>query len=209
MSSKDFAMIDHLKTAMGKTVEEFQHNPEDFLYEENIRSLMYANLRCKLNQRNEYKDARAIQYVKKPVNVSLVQAEYPRYSKLDPPVKRFDLAILAVPDSDSDRWHQPCRVAIEIKLWQPGENNEGPWRDINKLRRYWEASKNAGRTFTGIAMLFILPGAESRVEKEKRIKKITGIQPCDFPLDGVALHLVTPKGALHLVAPEGWYRGEY
>jgi hypothetical protein len=104
---------------------------------------------------------------------------------------RFDVAVLSdEPDSASAIWRQPCQVAIEIKLWQPGYGGSGYRRDVEKLQRYQSNLQNTitkARAFTGIAMLFVHPCAEPRTGT--LIPKENSGGP--YPKNGIALHFVT------------------
>jgi len=112
---------------------------------------------------------------------------------------RVDIAVLSeVQDPDFNLWRQPCRIAIEIKLWQAGGPYLEPWDDVQKLGSYWQ-ERGGEVPFTGIAMLFIHPVAErwriGMPDINQQLEKNTAIAPSlDFPSDGVALHLVTQSG---------------
>jgi hypothetical protein len=106
---------------------------------------------------------------------------------------RFDVAVLSEkPDSGSDIWRQPCQVAVEIKLWQPGYRGSGYLRDVQKLlnyQNYLRENFDEERSFTGIAMLFVHPCVEKLAASP-----IRGESSGDpYPENGVALHTVTQK----------------
>jgi hypothetical protein len=92
------------------------------------------------------------------------------------------------PDPKKDIWRQPCRVGIEIKLWQPCEKEPKYIMDVKKLQRYQEKMQIAGQKFTGIVLLFVHP---YKTGMPKDI--IEEISPDAYPENGVALHLVTDK----------------
>jgi hypothetical protein len=96
------------------------------------------------------------------------------------------------PDSKSDIWRQPCRVAIEIKLWQPREKEPKYRMDVDKLWRYQEHLQKdfpPGRVFTGIALLFVHPYGTAKPTA------ITEEKSGDaYPENGIALHWVTQEG---------------
>src|ERR1035441_9752191 len=114
-------MIDQLKSAICKTVKEFQEHPLDFLSESDIQALLFVELRnATRDLRYPYPyDAEGKNHLfgfTDPFCIHPVTTEY-HVSE-----GKFDIAVLSkVPDPKSDIWRQPCSVAIEIKLWQPRE----------------------------------------------------------------------------------------
>jgi hypothetical protein len=119
-----------------------------------------------------------------------VTTEYHVYKREN---DRFDIAVLSEkPDSKSDIWRQPCRIAIEIKLWQPGYQEPGYSNDVKKLQNYQKYLQNhftEERTFTGIVMLFVHPYGTAKPTA------ITEEKSGDaYPENGVALHLIKEEG---------------
>jgi hypothetical protein len=192
-------MINHLRSAICKTVEQFQKFPLDFLSERDIQALLFVELR---NQTPN---------IRYPYDADGENGRF-GFSRLDPPNlplrihpvtteyyigngkrDRFDVAVLSEkPDSESAIWRQPCQVAIEIKLWQPGYRGSGYLRDVQKLQNYQKylREKFSGeRSFTGIAMLFVHPCVEKLTASP-----IHGESSGDpYPENGIALHTVTQK----------------
>ncbi|HUX28131.1 MAG TPA: hypothetical protein VMV39_05055 [Terracidiphilus sp.] len=186
MNVNDATLLDQLRCATRKTIAEFSASPMDFLYESDIQSLMFAKLRDEMlyvRYKFETKDfEERVGFI--PI-INPVKSEYPSD-------RRFDIAVLSEkPDPTCHLWLQPCRIAIEIKFWQVGSGGH-PRRDVDELQLYWQASKINGRPFTGIAMLFVQPAAEQRLEDCKKLGDIicNGSNP-QFPDDGIAFHLVT------------------
>ena len=187
-------MLGKVESALGKTVNQFQKYPLDFLSERDIQALLFVELR------NETPEVRY------PYDAEGANGQF-GFSRLDCPLRihpvtteyyigvgkrdRFDVAVLSdEPDSAFDIWRQPCQVAIEIKLWQPGYGGSGYRRDVEKLQLYQSNLQNTitkARAFTGIAMLFVHPCAEPRTGT--LIPKENSGAP--YPKNGIALHFVT------------------
>jgi hypothetical protein len=180
-------MIDQLKSAICKTVKQFQVHPLDFLSESDIQALLFIELRNATSDLRYPYDGEGKNHrfgFTDPFCIHPVTTEY-HVSE-----GKFDIAVLSKePDPKSDIWRQPCRVAIEIKLWQPCEREPKYIMDVKKLQRYQEKMQTAGQKFTGIAMLFVHP-YKTGVPKDI----IEEISPDAYPENGVALHLVTDKG---------------
>jgi hypothetical protein len=189
-------MIDQLKSATCKTVKQFQDRPLDFLSESDIQALLFVELRNAMSEvRYPYTAEPANRRFgfTEPFCVHPVTTEYFPYMKKQ---DRFDIAVLSEqPDSTFAIWRQPCRIAIEIKLWQPGYGEPGYSRDVTKLQNYQEYLQNKNnfteeRAFTGIAMLFVHPCVENLTGNT-----ISGESSGDdYPENGVALHTVTQNG---------------
>jgi hypothetical protein len=179
-------VLEKLKSAIGKTVKQFQDYPLDFLSERDIQALLFVELRNETSGLRYPYDATDVNKnfgFAKPFEIHPVTTEY--YIGVGQR-DRFDVAVLSnEPDSALDIWRQPCQVAIEIKLWQPGYPGSGYLRDVEKLQRY--QSNTNGRAFTGIAMLFVHPCAERRTGT--LIPKENSGDP--YPKNGIALHFVT------------------
>jgi hypothetical protein len=179
-------MIDQLKSAICKTVKQFQEHPLDFLSESDIQAVLFVELRNATSDLRYPFDAEGKNHrfgFTDPFCIHPVTTEY-HVSE-----GKFDIAVLSKePDPKSDIWRQPCRVAIEIKLWQPCEREPKYIMDVKKLQRYQEKMQTAGQKFTGIAMLFVHP-YKTGVPKDI----IEEISPDAYPENGVALHLVTDK----------------
>jgi len=184
-----------LRNAVRKTVREFQEHPADFLSENDIQSLLFAELRHELS--NLRYDVGHVEHRFSQIHaINPVKTEYQlNPNGLGP---RVDIAVLSeAQDPKSNLWRQPCRIAIEIKLWQPGGPYGDPREDVKKLKSYWQ-SRNSGGPFTGIAMLFVHPIAEQWQggipDIVQQLEKTAGVgSGPDFPTDGIALHVVTPS----------------
>ncbi len=184
-------MIDKLSNAINTTVAQFQEHPTGFLSERDIQALLYVELRNATSDlRHQYDGGGANRRFgfTEPFCIHPVTTEYHLYNGKD---DRFDVAVLSEKqDPNSDIWRQPCRIAIEIKLWQPGYGDCGYRSDVEKLQNYQNhLQKNFDKncTFMGIAMLFVHP----RV-KAKALASIPEESSGDpYPENGVALHFVT------------------
>jgi hypothetical protein len=187
-------MIDQLKNAIESTVKQFRDDPKSFLSERDIQAVLFVELRKAMSSlRNHYLAGGAnLRFgCDDSFCIRPITTEYYLYNGEN---DRFDIAVLSnEPDPDSDLWRQPCRIAIEIKLWQPGYGEPGYCLDVEKLKRYQShLQKNFTQnpTFTGIAMLFVHPWVE-----KKRRTAVTEEKSGDAcPKNGVALHLVTQEG---------------
>lgn len=178
-------IIARVRGAVDQTVAEFIANPFDFLYESDLRSVLYYFARQALE------DSRVPLRVRDPragttsdLTITRVRSEYP--SELTPR-QRFDIAILPdVLGPSKNRWCQPVRAAVELKLWQV--DGTGGWmeRDRSKLTGYLETCRAAQRPFCGIGLVFVHPGAEWRIAEFASLR--TG---ADFPENGCAIHIVT------------------
>lgn len=180
-------MIDKLKTAIDRTVDEFRNCPLDFLSERDIQAVLFTELRkatSGLRYQHNSEGANSRFGFTEPFYINPVTTEY--YV----PEGKIDVAVLSKePDSESAIWRQPCRVAIEIKLWQPREREPGYLKDVEKLQRYQAHLQKAGRELTGIAMLFVHPCIKqipTTVSKEELGEA--------YPENGVALHMVAKEG---------------
>ena len=181
-------MLEKLKSSIDKTVEQFQEHTLDFLSERDIQAWLFVELRNATGNLHYPYDATDVNKkfgFAKPFEIHPVTTEYYiGVGKRD----RFDVAVLSnEPDSELDIWRQPCQVAIEIKLWQPGYRDSGYLRDVKKLQQYQLCMNTKGRAFTGIAMLFVHPCVE------KLTKSVIPVESSgdDYPVNGVSLHRVT------------------
>jgi hypothetical protein len=198
-------VLEQLESAISKTVNQFQNYPLDFLSERDIQALLFVELRNETREIRYSYDAEGANRrfgfsrlgLNRPFRIHPVTTEY--YigeGKRD----RFDVAVLSdEPDSASDIWRQPCRVAIEIKLWQPGYGEPGYRRDVEKLQQYQSCLNtiSKGRAFTGIAILFVHPCAEPRM----RPRISTENSGDAYPENGIALHFVTRE--------DHWWKEQY
>jgi len=190
MIYEDTKIFDHLRAAIDNTVCEFQKHTEDFLSERDIQAWLFAELRrrtIRIRYMYEVKDNEK-RFKRPSIEINPVRTEYFPYQKAG---CCFDIAILSgEPNREANIWHQPCRIGIEIKLWQACEGGDweghrGPQPDLKKLQDY--KSNQKGLPFTGIAMLFVHP----RARRSKVAELIFGsASESNFPDDGVALLLV-------------------
>jgi hypothetical protein len=180
-------MIELVKKAIERTVKQFREYPLDFLSERDIQAWLFAELRLRdetSNLRYPHDAADPRFGFPGPFSVHHVTTEYHVREGI------FDVAVLSEkPDPKSDIWRQPCRVAIEIKLWQPCEREPKYLLDVKKLQLYQARLQTEGRAFMGIAMLFVHPYGTA---------KPTGITEENsgdaYPENGIALHWVTQEG---------------
>jgi hypothetical protein len=180
-------MIDQLKSAICKTIKQFQEDPLDFLSESDIQALLFVELRSATNEvRYPYaaEPANRLFGFTDPFSIHPVTTEY-HVSE-----GKFDIAVLSEkPDTEEAIWRQPCCIGIEIKLWQPREREPKYLLDVEKLQRYQAKLQNKGREFMGIAMLFVHPYGTAKptaITEEKS-------GDC-YPENGIALHLIKKEG---------------
>lgn len=195
MEITDARLVEYLQSAVGETVLRFVAKPVDFLYESDIQSLLFAILRHEMRDVRYKSKAKDVEVFFKSTDINPVKTEYP--VNLEGNRGRFDIAVLSSDHDPNFRiWWQPCRIAVEITLWQPDGTGAGPWDDVKKLQTYWQASQARGLPFTGIAMLFVHPGAE------KWLTNISGMEDgACFPHDGIACHVVSSKGWCEVAIP--------
>jgi hypothetical protein len=196
MNCEDWEIIKrHLEDAICKTVQEFRDNPSDFLSENDIQAVLFAELRYQMRHLRMRYDSSCAKdkCFGESLDVSRVLSEYQLASE-----GNCDIGILCG-EQDVDTlnlWQRPCRIGIEVKFWQALEQHNwkeprGLHGDVAKLQRYWKRRDEKGQPFTGIVILFVHPGPRYSLEMES----ITGREPgVDFPENGVSLHLVTPSG---------------
>jgi hypothetical protein len=184
-------MIEQVRNAIDKTVNQFQKYPYDFLSERDIQALLFTELRNETIGLRYHYDAgdkdRQFGFTDR-FSIHPVTTEYHLYNGKD---DRFDIAVLSEKqDSNSDIWRQPCSIAIEIKLWQPGYVDCGYSSDVEKLQnyqKYLQKKFDKNCTFMGIAILFIHPNV-----KKKSLAAIPRESSGDpYPENGVAVRFVT------------------
>jgi len=131
-----------------KFINEFQQNPFEYFYEEDIRASLYAILNSGINVRCDFPTKDYSEQIKSPIiQSSVIKAEYPYY-------KRFDIAFLSY-QKEKDFYNQPVFMAIEIKLGSHeigSDKTAGFKGDIVKLRDCLTTYGDEG--FIGIALYF-------------------------------------------------------
>jgi hypothetical protein len=181
----DATLIDHLKYAISETVAEFQANPVDFLYESDIQSLLFTKLRHEMREVRYESKAKDVDLLyKSEHSINPVKTEYRlNASGL---TGKFDVAILSKKHDPAFRiWHQFCRIGIELKLWQSDGTGLSRFEDFERLQSYRQVCHKKDDHFTGIAMIFVHPGAE------KWVKDVSGVESdASFPNDGVVFQIV-------------------
>ncbi len=142
------AISDVIKDVVGV----FKREPASFLYESDLRGLMFARLFDNLSNSllpwvpADRRWAKLANGQKLWINP--VKTEYPTST-------RFDIALMG-PEilAEWKIWEQHVRVAIEIKFWQADGTGGGFVRDVKKLDDYGKAAREDGRPFTGICIVF-------------------------------------------------------
>lgn len=188
MVDTDAMLMLQLEQAVSETVSEFRAHPVDFLYESDIQSLLFAKLRHEMREVRYKSEAKDVERLFKSVpSINPVKTEYS--PNLGESRARFDVAVLSERQDPALKvWNQFCRIAIELKLWQPDGTGALPKDDVEKLRSYRQACNDNGRPFTGIAMVFVHPGAEQRIRGMGGV--VSGVS---FPYDDVVIQVVEPS----------------
>jgi hypothetical protein len=186
MVDTDAILIHQLKQAISETVSEFMANPVDFLYESDIQSLLFVKLRQEMREIRYKSEAKEVELLFKSVrSINPVKTEYPLIpSGLN---GRFDVAVLSEKHDPAFRiWKQFCRIGIELKLWQSDGTGVSRFDDFERLQSYRRVCNDNRRRFTGIAMIFVHPGAE------QWIKDVSGgvESEVSFPCDDVVFQVV-------------------
>jgi hypothetical protein len=91
-------------------------------------------------------------------------------------------------DSSHRIYHQHCRFGIEIKLWNPDGTGGSIGPDVKKLIHYLEAARLRNKEFSGLAILFVLPGAEKWLTDLLRSSL-----PPTIDANEVSLHVVNSR----------------
>jgi hypothetical protein len=140
-------------SAMLNVAKCFCREPESFLYERDLQSLLFARLFDGFAHRALiWRPSLGLwgpTALRRPLLLNPAKSQYPAG-------RLFDLALIAPdPDPDDPAWDLWVRVAIEIKLWQvagsAGSRNE---QDLDKLQKYSDDAHSAGRRFTGVSAVF-------------------------------------------------------
>lgn len=194
----DDCFIDRIKTGINNVVSDFVQHPADYLFESDVQCALFSSLR------DSFKD---FTFVSKSsdlpnlfgdrLTIHPVKSEYP-YHIDDHKCDRFDLAVLDSQQDSSRRiYHQHCKFGIEIKLWNgdgTGGNRGGINADMKKLRAYLESAKQQGKEFSGLVILFVLPGAEKRLTPSKRLTfSLQSSLPPTIDCNDVSLHVVVAE----------------
>jgi hypothetical protein len=193
MNNDDFVIIrQHLENAIHETVKQFQEHPADFLAENDIQAVLFTGLRNAMRDfRLPYEAVcQKDRCFGNDLDVSRVMTEY-WLADQGP----CDIVVLCSGQDPGAAalWRHPCRIGIEVKLWQPQERHNwneprGPQQDIDKLQRYWKMRNGQGQQFTGIAILFRHPGATAFHDRNLNPSEEARMA---CPEDGVAVHDVS------------------
>jgi hypothetical protein len=139
-------IVKKVENLLRKFIHQFQHNPFEYFYEEDIRSSLLAFIKQGLNLASDFPTLTFEKVIEKSIiKSSIVKAEYPAH-------KRFDIAILEY-EATKDLYNQPVFLAIEIKL---GSHKIGTDRtagfisDIIKLKE----NVTSFEGFVGVAIYF-------------------------------------------------------
>lgn len=166
-----------VKTELTSFIQKFQSNPFDFLTEYDLQSYLYVKIFDNFEKNNIVVDIEITEDDKsvkifnpsRQIKINPIRREYPAN-------EGFDIAV--IDDTNLSKqlsayWHQPLKVAIELKYHRSSMGNsinpriKGLKQDIEKLKDY--ASKIESDNFYGIAMLYIQNVSE---DKELELEKL-------------------------------------
>ncbi len=183
----DELLLNAIRQSLAEVIAEFMGNPADFLYESDLQCLLYTSLRHRFSSyliQSQAKDLEQL-FGYLPL-INRVKSEFPY--NIDGLSAKFDLAILDHNQDPMRRiWWQPCRFGIELKLWQPDGTGNDVLSDVRKLETYREVAQSRGKHFSGLALLFVHPGAERRLPNSQSKTDST------LSADQVSMHIVTQK----------------
>lgn len=157
--------LGELAIAIQRTSEVFRAEPASFLFEADLRSLLFARAFDGLAQSTYLWPADEVSLASLtpgvPLRVNPVKAEY-KYGASTR--RRFDVAVLSPRRVKDKAWNQHAWIGVEIKFWQAdgtGHKFEG---DRDRLHGYLADAEKAGRRFTGICLVFCHKRNEKRIE---------------------------------------------
>jgi hypothetical protein len=184
MNDKSF--LDRVEASVGDVVCDFLEHPADYLFESDLQCALFGSLKGNFRDLSFVSSSSDVpRFFGDKLTIHPVKSEYP-YNIDEHTGDRFDLALL---DSQQDPlrriYHQHCRFGIEIKLWNPDGTGGSIWPDVKKLIHYLEAARLQNKEFSGLAILFVLPGAEKWLTDSLR----SSLQPT-IDANEVSLHVV-------------------
>jgi len=164
--------IETLQKVLNNLVKEYQKNPIEYFYEEDIRADLLIKLRSEnifdialpITKKNEWLGD-YVEILGDVINISGIKAEYPSNT-------RFDIAYIK-PNNEKNHYIFECPFAIEIKLSQKDSKNRDFKLDIEKLLNY----KTQHPNFIGIAIDF---GQSPVIKKEDLDKNYGNFKMTEF-----------------------------
>jgi len=185
----DKLFLDRVEASVGDVVSDFLEHPADYLFESDLQCALFGSLKGNFRDLSFVSSSRdAPRFFGDKLTIHPVKSEYP-YNIQGHKSDRFDLALLDCQQDSSLRiYHQHCRFGIEIKLWNPDGTGGSIWPDVTKLTHYLEAARLQNKEFSGLAILFVLPGAEKWLTDSLR-----GSLPPTIETNEVSLHVVNSR----------------
>jgi hypothetical protein len=188
MSDKSF--LDRVKTAVEEVVSDFLEHPANYLFESDLQCALYGSLKDNFRDHAFVSKSSDLQkFFGDKLTIHPVKSEYPYHIEghLN---DRFDLVLLDCQQDSLRRiYHQHCRFGIEIKLWNPDSTGGNIWSDVTNLIDYLKVARQRNREFSGLAILFVLPGAEKWLTAS-----LQSSLPPTIVANDVSLHVVNNKG---------------
>lgn len=181
----------------------------DFFYESDLQADLYIRLRTTFSTRgfNPQAECFPTPCVSdwEHAVINPIKSEYPLFKAREKSqMGRADIALVDR-DHPNDQliWRQPCRVAIELKLWQPTVGRGWIEGDYDRLSDYRHS--RAPLPFLGVALLFVHPDMSATRKLQKWMDTLAQrFQPAgamtSLPNDGVVLAKVD-HGGLTLMSP--------
>jgi hypothetical protein len=183
------SFLDRVDASVGDVVCDFLEHPIDYLFESDLQCALFGSLRGNFRDLSFISSSSDVPgFFGDKLTIHPVKSEYP-YNIPGHTSDRFDLALLDCQQDPSRRiYHQHCRFGIEIKLWNPDGTGGSIWPDVKKLIHYLEAARQQKKEFSGLAILFVLPGAEKWLTDSLR----SSLSPT-IDTNEVSLHVVNSR----------------
>jgi hypothetical protein len=185
----DKAFLDRVQTAVGEVVSDFREHPADYLFESDLQCALFGSLKESfMDLAFVSKSSDLPRFYGDKLTIHPVKSEYP-YNIEGHTSDRIDLVLLDCQQDSSRRiYHQHCRFGIEIKLWNSDGTGGNIRSDVDKLRDYLKAARKREMEFSGLAILFVLPGAEKRLTAS-----LQSSLPPTIVNNEVSLHVVSKR----------------
>jgi hypothetical protein len=189
MAENDKSFLDRVEASVRDVVYDFLEHPADYLFESDLQCALFGSLKGNFRDLSFVSSSSDVpRFFGDKLTIHPVKSEY-HYNIEEHPGDKFDLVLLDSQQDSSRRiYHQHCRFGIEIKLWNPDGTGGSIGPDVKKLIHYLEAARLRNKEFSGLAILFVLPGAEKRLTDLLRSSL-----PPTIEANEVSLHVVNSR----------------